>query len=75
MAQFQGHKNYSYWNVYYWLHNDADLNKRTTEAIRSLRDKDKAARYLLEQFPITTPDNVRFTFRNIREALKEFDVV
>lgn len=75
MAQFQGHRNYSYWNVWYWLRNNEDYTKRTEEAIRSLRDKDKAARYLLEQLPITTPDQVRFTFRNIREALKEFDVV
>jgi hypothetical protein len=75
MAGFQGHKNYSYWNVHYWLNNDDNLNVRTREAIRSLRDKDKAARYLLEQFPPATPDMVRFTFRNIREAIKEFDVV
>jgi hypothetical protein len=75
MGAFQGHRNYSYWNVWYWLRNDGDMNVRVTEAIRSLRDKDKAARYLLEQLPQSTPDSVRFTFRNIREALKEFDVV
>ncbi|WP_155638789.1 hypothetical protein [Burkholderia territorii] len=70
---YNGHKNYNYWNVSLWLNNDEQLYRRTVEAIRSLRDKDKATRYLLEQFPERTPDGVKYTFRNVREALKYFD--
>jgi hypothetical protein len=67
---FCGHKNYSYWNVHKWLHES--YSNQVRSAIESLTDKDKAARYLLSSLPEVTPDNVQYTFRNIREALKTF---
>jgi len=67
---FLGHRNYSYWNVHKWLHEGHDRQVRA--AIESLIDKDKVARYLLDSLPESTPDNVLYTFRNIREALKTF---
>lgn len=70
---YNGHKNYNYWNVSLWLNNDEGIYRNVVEAIRSLKDKDRATRYLLEQLPERTPDGVKYTFRNVREALKYFD--
>jgi len=67
---YQGFKNYNYWNVYHWLTDDS-INGQVMMAIHSLVDKDKATRYLLDTLPPKTPDGVRYTFRNIRSALKE----
>ena len=71
---YNGHKNYNYWNVSLWLFNDAPMYYKMKLACESLKDKDRAARYLLETLPEKTPDGVKFTFRNIREALKSFEV-
>jgi hypothetical protein len=67
---YLGHKNYAYWNVNKWL--TEVYSDQVKMYIESLRDKDKVARYLLATLPETTPDNVRYTFRNIRQSLKTF---
>lgn len=68
---YQGHKNYNYWNVSHWLHNDDSLLDQMRFAMRSYSDKDKATRYLLTLIPSATPDGVVYTFRNVRQALKD----
>jgi len=74
MMEYNGHRNYSYWNVAHWLETDEALRNKAHDAIRSLVDKDKAARYLLDTLPHETPDSVLFTYRNIRAALKKINV-
>lgn len=68
---YDGHQNYNYWNVHLWLTRDEDNSNLVRNAIKSLVDKDKATRYLLTSLPERTPDGVKYTFRNVREALKK----
>jgi hypothetical protein len=68
---YNGHKNYNYWNVSLWLHNEENLYRQVETALTAHGDKDKAARLLLGLLPLTTPDGVAYTFRNVRAALKD----
>lgn len=72
--EYNGHRNYNYWNVSLWIGNDEGLYKMAREAIRKSPNKDRAAdlmfRWLTEEMDCkTTPDGVKWTKSAIRAAM------
>lgn len=70
MADYNGHKNRSYWNVSLWLHNDEGLYRWMRSCIEGTRTKDSAAEVLYSRLPGSTQDKVRYTRKNVRAALR-----
>lgn len=71
MAEYNGHKNYAYWNVALWLFNDEGLYVLVQQARRKYESKRRASRFLIDRLPDRTPDGVRYTFRNVLAALSD----
>jgi len=69
MAKYNGHKSRAAWNVSLWINNDEGLYNVAKGAIRMMRDRDSAARYLLRELPDKTPDGYRYSVSSIRAAL------
>lgn len=69
MAGYQGHKNWAHWNVSLWLYNDEGLYHMVKDAVRSARNLDEAAEWLLEALPRKTPDGAVYSKSNVRAAL------
>ena len=73
MATYNGHKNYNRWNVSLWIANDEGLYGLARDCIRHARNRDDAARAMLEsltEFGITaTPDGAPYTVTAIRAAM------
>lgn len=69
MSTYCGHKNYDYWNVALWLHNDEGLYSLMNDVRRSTRTKKQAAKELLSMLPAETPDGVKYTEARILAAL------
>jgi len=73
MSEYNGHKNYNHWNVSLWLMNDEGLYRLTMQMLRHARNKDDAARRIVDELRMagidTTPDGVRYTVTRVRAAL------
>lgn len=85
MKQFNGHRSWSAWNVSLWLSNDEGLNNRALFCItraKELKAKAKgtfeagksvearAAMLLKPLLPERTPDGARYSYLNLKLALK-----
>jgi hypothetical protein len=75
---YNGHKNWTHWNVSLWLFNDEEYYNAMKHAVRFADTLDDAARGLLEGLVdhcgIThTPDGARYTFTSVRAALAHWD--
>jgi hypothetical protein len=70
IMQYNGHKNYNYWNVSLWLFNDEGLYGLVRDSLKK-GNKDLAAKMLLEVLPEKTPDGVKYNFSNVRAALTD----
>jgi len=72
--EYNGHKNWSHWNVYLWIKNDAFLYHIACHCARRSRHQRDNARYMLVELArsdIThTPDGARYSISAIYEALK-----
>lgn len=68
---YNGHKNYNAWNVSLWLFNDESLYNAVRYCIKRSRNKEIAAQRLIELLPESTPDGVKYTYTNVRLALRE----
>lgn len=76
---YNGHKNWTHWNVSLWLNNDEALYRAMQSWIRAARNKDAAASafyYALRSAeygtPIThTPDGAKYSITAIRAAMRD----
>lgn len=79
---YNGHKNWTHWNVSLWLHNNEPLYRRMLAEVRAVRrrggtriDAAEALRVLLADEGIThTPDGAAFTKTAIRAAMVDVEV-
>jgi hypothetical protein len=69
MARYNGHKNWNHWNVSLWIGNDEGIYNLAREMIRTHRNRDAAARSLLELLPEKTPDGAPYSFSAVRAAI------
>lgn len=77
MSKFNGHKNWTHWNVALWLANDEGLYRAALDHINETKNLDAAADALFytltdNQWGIgmtCTPDGAKFSKTNIRAAL------
>lgn len=66
---YNGHKNWTHWNVSLWLRNDDALYRTMRECIGLNDNKDLAARDLLARLPEKTPDGAKYSYSAVRVAL------
>lgn len=71
MKKYNGHKNYNAWNVSLWLYNDESMYYLVQKCLKFSRNKDEAAKKLLGYLPECTLDGVKFTYTNVRLALRD----
>lgn len=73
MATYNGHKNWTHWNVALWIGNDEWLYRFARDTIRRHKTRDAAARAIvneLSEMGITkTPDGARYSIAAVRAAL------
>ena len=68
MAQYNGHKNWTHWNVALWINNDEYLYNTARQLCKTY-NRDKAAWLLLGQLAEKTPDGASYSFTSVRAAL------
>jgi hypothetical protein len=69
MAGYNGHKNWTHWNVSLWLNNDEDLYRQMRKLCEWF-NKDTAARKMLQRLPPETPDGAKYSVTSIRAAMR-----
>ena len=69
---YNGHKNWSHWNVALWVCNDEGLYRLACTAIRYAGTLDEAAHELLVMLPEKTPDGAVYSFSSVRAALRDW---
>lgn len=72
MPKYNGHKNYNAWNVSLWINNDEGLYNLARHCVRMSKNKDEAARKLLDLLPEKTGDGVVYTLSNVRLTLVDY---
>jgi len=70
---YNGHKNWTHWNVSLWLFNDEWVYNDMRRHVRFAPTLDIAARRILAILPERTPDGARYTFTSIRAAIANWD--
>lgn len=66
---YNGHRNWNHWNVSLWINNDEGLYNLARESIRRTRNREEAARRMLEDLPGKTPDGAPYTVSSVKAAL------
>lgn len=78
MATYNGHKNWTHWNVSLWLFNDESLYTTVYTRCRNAKTKNEAAKAILADLTYlnitTTPDGAHYSYSAIRAALVGYDV-
>lgn len=68
--EYNGFKNYSFWNISLWINNDSELYYLAIESINKYKNVKTAADYFLNNLSFdNTPDNVLWTKSGIYNAL------
>jgi hypothetical protein len=73
-APYQGHKNWTHWNVALWISNDEPTYNEAVRLTRKIAyckhgSFDCAARLFKQQLSDRTPDGARYSISAIRAAL------
>lgn len=77
--EYNGHKNWEYWNVSHWLHNDENSYNLIVDTTKQF-PLYQAAEHILDIIRLnvpnplnpTTPDGASYNIGNVTEAIKEF---
>lgn len=69
MPQYNGHKNWNFWNVALWLANDEPLYRMVVECKRRCKNKKVAAKLIKERLPAQTPDGAPYSLSAIEAAI------
>lgn len=73
MAKYNGHKNWTQWNVSLWINNDESLYNLAKYFIHDSQDKDEAASRMFDDLvnnEVTeTPDGAKYSKTSIRRAM------
>lgn len=73
--EYQGHKNWNYWNVSLWINNDEGLYRMARGAVRSNRTLGEAAQEILRELHELgmekTPDGAPYALGSIRAAISK----
>jgi hypothetical protein len=73
MATYNGHKNWTHWNVSLWINNDEGLYRLACMAVNDQINRLAAARYMLDCLnnsgTYKTPDGARYSVSSIRAAM------
>jgi chromosome condensin MukBEF complex kleisin-like MukF subunit len=73
MSKYNGHTNWSQWNVSLWLNNDEALYNGMRNAIRWTKNRTEAASKMLawlkDSGQTETPDGAAYTVTSIKHAM------
>jgi hypothetical protein len=70
MTGYNGHKNWTHWNVSLWLNNDEDLYRQMRK-LSGVFTREVAARKMLQRLPTETPDGAKYSVTSIRAAMRD----
>ena len=73
MTRYNGHKNWTYWNVSLWIGNDEGLYRLARRCVRISPNRTQAAKRFLECVDgiAATPDGAVYTMPNVRAAMAD----
>ena len=75
MAQYNGHKNWTYWNVSLWINNDEGLYTLAKECVKNSKTRrDAATRFVEAMHEVgqpRTPDGAPYSATTVAAAMKE----
>ena len=71
MATYNGHKNWTCWNVSLWIGNDEGLYRLAQSCIRRSSNRTDAAKRFLDCMDgiAVTPDGAKYTVDSVRRAM------
>lgn len=68
--EYNGHKNWTHWNVALWLYNDEGVYQRIQD-LCSKYSINKAAAILKNELPRKTPDGASYSLVSIKAAIED----
>jgi hypothetical protein len=68
---YNGHKNWTYWNVSLWINNDEPTYRMALSAVKHYAIRKDAAQFIKDSLPATTPDGAVYTIDNIKAAIAD----
>lgn len=71
--RYNGHKNWTHWNVSLWAYNDEGIYRLMLDSIKYAKSYEQAAENMIEVLPKRTPDGALFTVDALVDALSDLD--
>ena len=71
MSTYNGHKNWTCWNVSLWIGNDEGLYRLAQRCVRMGRNRTDATQRFLDSMDgiAATPDGAKYTLDSVRRAM------